>query len=807
MLRTALLLAVALVAPAAVPTPQSHFGHPIGADRTVLDWDRVVAYFQALERNSDRLRVQVLGQSTEGRPFIAALIASPSTLASLDRYRWIQEKLADPRRTSREEAERLIREGKAVVMITCSIHATEIASTHTAVEFAYRLLTEERPRYRAILDNVIFVLVPSLNPDGLDLVTRWYRKTLGTPFEGTSPPELYHKYTGHDNNRDWYFFTQAETRLTVAKLHNVWHPHIVYDVHQMGPSGPRMFVPPWMDPIDPNIDPLIVQQCNAFGMGMALDLTAAGKTGVIVNAMYDFWSPSRHYQAYHGGLRILSESASVRIASPLESVSGTRQAAGEEGASSAAPTMMSWNYVEPWTGGTWRLRDIIDYQLVAFESVLYQAALRREDLLRNFYRIGERACQQRSPWAFAIPAVQRDPGAAVKLLETLDFGMVEVERAERKFEAGGRRYPAGSYLIRMQQPYSAFAKTLLERQRYPDLRQYPGGPPKRPYDVTAHTLPLLLGVEVNELAEPVNVPLTRAREFRFQLPSPPSDASVLPASDTETWRAVNRIWAAGRSVWRDRSSGDFRTAPTAGWIEIPPPRIGLYKSYVPSMDEGWTRWVFDQFGFRYASLRNADIQAGDLRRRFDVIIFPDQTPSAIHSGHKPGTMPEEFTGGVGDKGVEALREFARQGGTLLFFNRAADYAVERLALPVKPVLRGVSNREFYCPGSLLNAVLDESHPMTYGLPRELTIWMEQSPAWELPEGSPARAVVRYPSSGLLASGWLLGEKFVAGKAAVVECPLGEGRVILFGMRPQYRGQSWQSFKFLFNSLALAAAKP
>jgi len=807
MLRTALLVAVALVAPAAVPTPQSHFGHPIGADRTVLDWDRVVAYFQALERNSDRLRVHVLGQSTEGRPFIAAVIASPATLASLDRYRWIQQKLADPRRTSREEAERLVAQGKAVVMITCSIHATEIASTHTAVEFAYKLLTEDRPRHRAILDNVIFLLVPSLNPDGLDLVTRWYRKTLGTPYEGTAPPELYQKYTGHDNNRDWYFFTQAETRLTIAKLHNVWHPQIVYDVHQMGSGGPRMFVPPWIDPIDPNIDPLIVQQCNAFGMGMALDLTAAGKTGVIVNAMYDFWSPSRHYQAYHGGLRILSESASVRIATPLEAASGTRPAAGEEGAPGPALAMTSWNYVEPWTGGTWRLRDIIDYQLVAFESVLYQAALRREDLLRNFYRIGERACQRRSPWGFVIPAVQRDPGAAVKLLETMDFGLVEVERAEREFQTGGRRYPAGSYLIRMQQPYSAFAKTLLERQRYPDLRQYPGGPPKRPYDVTAHTLPLLLGVEVNELAEPVNVPLTRAREFRFQLPPPGPGAGVLPASDSETWRAVNRIWAAGRSVWRDPASGDFRTAPTAGWIEIPPPRIGLYKSYVPSMDEGWTRWVFDQFGFRYTSLRNADIQAGDLRRRFDVIIFPDQTPSAIHSGHKPGTMPEEFTGGVGDKGVEALREFARQGGTLVFFNRAADYAVERLALPVKPVLRGVSSREFYCPGSLLNAVLDESHPMTYGLPRELTIWMEQSPAWELPEGSPARAVVRYPASGLLASGWLLGEKFLAGKAALVEYPLGEGRVILFGMRPQYRGQSWQSFKFLFNSLALAAAKP
>ncbi|MGC8794158.1 MAG: M14 family zinc carboxypeptidase [Bryobacteraceae bacterium] len=804
MLRAGLLLAAALALPAAVPTPESHFGHPMGADRKVLDWDRVVSYFQALERNSDRLRLQWLGNSTEGRPLIAALIASPATLAGLERYRWIQQKLADPRRTSRQEAERLIAQGKAVVMITCSIHATEIASTHSAVEFAYKLLTEDRPRLRAILDNVIFLLVPSLNPDGLDLVTRWYRKTLGTPYEGTSPPELYHKYVGHDNNRDWYFFTQTETRLTVDKLHNLWHPHIVYDVHQMGPAGPRMFVPPWMDPIDPNIDPLIVQQCNAFGMGMALDLTAAGKTGVIVNALYDFWSPSRHYQAYHGGLRILSESASVRIASPLEAAPAERVSPGEEGGPASA-SLMSWNYVEPWMGGAWRLRDIVDYQLVAFESLLYQAALRREDLLRNFYRIGERACARRSPWGFLIPAVQRDPGAAGKLLETLDFGLVEIERAEREIVAAGRRYPAGSYLVRMAQPYSGFAKTLLERQHYPDLRQYPGGPPKRPYDVTAHTLPLLLGVEAIELSEAVNVPLARAHEFRFSLPAA-LPAGELPASDSETWRTVNRIWAAGRSVWRHPTSGNFRTAPVAGWVEIAPPRIGLYKSWVPAMDEGWTRWVLEQFEFRYASLRNADLAASALRRSFDVIVFPDQAPGTIHNGHKPGTMPEEFTGGVGDKGMEALRKFVLQGGTLIFLNRASDYAVERLGLPVKPVLRGVSNREFYCPGSLLNAAVDVTHPLAYGLPAQIAIWMEQSPAWELTPGSPARVVARYPSSSLLASGWLLGEKFLAGKAAVVDCPVGEGRVILFGMRPQYRGQSWQSFKLLFNAFALGAVR-
>src|SRR5437764_582721 len=244
----------------AVPTPKSHFGHEIGADRTVLDWDRVVSYFRALEASSPRIKVQELGKTAEGRPLIAAIIAAPETLQNLPRYIEIQKKLADPRQTPAADAEALIARGKSIVLITCSIHSTELASTHTAVEFAYRLLTEDKPRFREILENTIFLLAPSLNPDGVDIVTKWYRKTLGTPFEGTSPPQLYHKYVGHDNNRDWYILSQPETRVVVGKLHNVWHPEIVYDVHQMGPNAARLFVPPWLDPTEPNIDAILMQE-------------------------------------------------------------------------------------------------------------------------------------------------------------------------------------------------------------------------------------------------------------------------------------------------------------------------------------------------------------------------------------------------------------------------------------------------------------------------------------------------------------------------------------------------------------------
>ncbi|MDX1983640.1 MAG: M14 family metallopeptidase [Bryobacteraceae bacterium] len=790
----AALLAVALAAE--VPTPQSHFGHPIGQDRTLLDWNKVVSYFGALQQNSNRIQVREIGRSVQGRPLIAAFLAAPQTLANLGRYQQIQKRLADPRRTPDTEAAKLIAEGKVVVMITCSIHATEVASTHTAVEFAYRFLTEDRPKFRQIYDNAIFILVPSLNPDGVDIVTQWYRKTLNTPYEGTSPPELYHAYTGHDNNRDWYIFSQPETRAVISQLHNTWHPQIVYDVHQQGQNASRMFVPPWMDPIDPNVDPVMAQSANMIGMGMAADLTAAGKKGVVVNALYDFWTPARHYQAYHGGMRILSESASAKLASPVTIAASeiSRSAQGYD------PHQRTWNYLEPWLGGDWRLRDIIEDQLIAWESCLWQAATRREDLLRNFHGILKRASERESPYSFILSRDQFDPGAAKRLLETLAFGMVEVERAASAFEADGRSYPAGSYVIRMQQPFSSFAKTLLERQEYPDLRLYPGGPPKRPYDVTAQTLPLLMGVAVDTAKDRFQTTLAPARQFEFQLSAAKPDGS-LAASDVRSWREVNAAWNSGKPVARDSAGNFYIYRATGGGIKpLKRPRIALYKSHMPSMDEGWTRWAFDTFGFRYTRLGNAEILKGGLNRNYDVIVFPDQGPGAINNGYRPGAMPPELTGGLGDQGAAALKQFANNGGTLVFLNESTLFAVGHIGIGLKNSVRGLSNREFYSPGSLLNVTLDETHPLTRGLPKNIAIWSEGSPAWELPEGM--RVIARYPKSDVLASGWLLGEKYIAGRAALVEAPMGEGRAILFGMRPQYRAQSWQTFKLLFNALTL-----
>ncbi len=808
-----LFTAAALLGSAAVPTPESHFGHPIGVDRVLLDWDQVVSYFYKLEKSSPAsIRVRELGKTVEGRPFIEAIISSPETMRQLDKYQDIQRRLADPRITSPAQAEPLFAQGKNIVLMTCSIHATEVASTHSAVEFAYKMLTDQSPRFQAIRQNTILILVPSLNPDGVDIVTRWYRKTLNTPYEGSQPPELWQHYVGHDNNRDWYIFSQPETRNTIGGIQNVWHPEIVYDVHQQGAGASRIFIPPWLDPIEPNVDAILSQEMNMIGTSMATDLTAAGKVGVAIHAAYDFWTPSRHYQAFHGGLRILTESASARLATPI-TLKFDQLDTHPLGYNAQE---RSWNFLEPWPGGTWHLRDIIDYQLIAFESCLYNAAIHREDMLRNFYKVGQRAVARTTPYAFVVSAQQRDPGATRRMLETLAYGLVEIEKA-----------PNGDHVILMHQPYSSYAKALLERQHYPDERLYPGGPPKRPYDTTAETLPLLFGVDVKTVDEPVAGPFTK-ETFPFDAPAP----AAYSAADTDSWHTATQLWKAAKPVWRNEQTGDFSaTDQGSGWKKISEPRIALYKSWIPTMDEGWTRWLLEKFGFAYKNVTNGDIQAGNLKQKFDVIVFPDQTTGSITQGFRKGSMPDEYTGGIGENGIEAVKQFANSGGTVLCFNHSSAFCISSLGAEATDVLSGRlanaagdfqgapganatpgpggaggggrrgggqsgPNADFYSPGSLLNVKLDLSSPLTRGLPENITIWSEQSPAFTTNQPS----IATYPASDILASGWLLGGNLIANKSAIVDAKVGEGHIVLYGMRPQYRAQSYQSFKLFFNAL-------
>jgi hypothetical protein len=844
-----LLLLLALGAPAAaeVPSPASVLGFEPGEDRVLADWHQIAGYFRRLDAASPRVSVEEVGKTTEGLPFLVAVISSEANMARLEAIRQDNLRLFDPRTLPPEEAERVIARGKVVVALHHGIHSTEVGAPHTAMLTAYELAAGDDPAVRSLLEEVVVVLLPSHNPDGTQKVTEWYRRVLGTPYEGSGCgdeagcrlPFLYQKYVGHDNNRDWYMFSQEESRLTVAHVYDRWRPQVVHDLHQMGARGARLFVPPYLDPWEPNVDSALIAAVNGLGAHIAARLTGEGKGGVVTGALFDAWAPARAYPHTHGGVRVLSESASARMATPLEVPFGDLRR--EEGFD---PRLRSARLPLPWSGGTWRLRDVIAYQRSATRALLEHAAGNRAYWLRTAYDVSRRAAQRTQPFAFVFPAAPADPHAAASLLRVLRTGGVEVHRARKPFEAAGRRFPAGSHVVLMAQPFSSFAKTVLERQRYPTLRPFAGGPVQRPYDVTAHTLPLLMGVETVT----VDAPFEAALEPVAVVSVPPGTVErgrgryLALGHRTGDLVALGRLQRAGVPMrWLLAEHVEGRRRYPAGTLLAPfsarrqveplardlglqvgllrgeprtlllkPPRVGLYQSWLASMDEGWTRFLFEkQMEVPYTTLHDADVRAGRLRDRFDAIVLPDQRAEQILTGHPAGSLPPEYTGGLGREGARALKAFVEEGGTLVALDSASDFAIEELALPVSNVLaqgegRADGTDEVDCPGSLLQARFDPESPLSHGLPESVPVWFEASPAFSLRGG---RSVAWYPEADLLLSGWLSGGAALHGKTALAEVPLGKGRVVLFGFRPQYRGQSWSTYIPFLNALYTSAAAP
>ncbi|PYR72171.1 MAG: hypothetical protein DMF86_24380, partial [Acidobacteria bacterium] len=531
-------------------TPDQFFGFHVGADGELARYPKIVEYLQHLAATTNRVRFQELGKTTMGNPYVLATISAPENLAKLDRLIAINRRLADPRGLSDAEAKRLAQEGRAFYFLYGTIHSTEVGNTQAITEIAHRLATDGSADVRQILDNLVVLIVPSQNPDGQVLVIDHWYKTKGTPFNRVYP-DLYHKYTGHDDNRDWFMFTQKETRLAV-KIQNDYKPQITHDMHQMGSVEARIFVPPFDDPYDPNVHPILAQEHIDVGLAMATALVSEGKAGVEYHSRYDLWTPARQYMVYHGQPRILSEIASVNLADPYV------------GDGPLGPQEPRWNFPLPYRRNDWHLRQIVEYgNTVAFAGMSYVAKYRTA-WLENFYKVqADWVNRTAAPYAFVIPREQRDPFETQELLDIMRTGEVEIHAARAPFTAGGRQYPAGSWVIETAQPYGAFAKTMLESQKYPDLRLYPGGPPKPPYDVTGHTLWMLMGVQVDEIEKPFEADLADVTKQDSMLVGmaparwaylvgPESNAGFLlvaklQAAHVPVYRAAAAFESAGRS--------------------------------------------------------------------------------------------------------------------------------------------------------------------------------------------------------------------------------------------------------------------
>ena len=796
--------------PAVIPSPKSVLGFTPGDDRTIAGWSQITDYFERLDRASDRVLVQTLGESTLKRPLIVAFISARENILALPKYKEIQQQLADPRKiTTNVQRDRLLANGKVVVTISCSIHSTEIVASQMSMQLAYELATAQDADTRAILQNTILLLIPSPNPDGIDIVANWYRKTLGTPYEGREPPELYHHYAGHDDNRDWFMLNLKETQLITRLLWHEWFPQIVYDVHQQGSNGSRFFIPPFYDPPNPNISPLLLRQVGLIGHKVAADLQAAGFKGVLTNALYDTWwhGGFRTAPYFHNSIGILSEAASARLMTPGTVTAEQLARSSTRGMRNA--TEVTTNFPDPWLAGDWRPRDIMAMEMISSRSILEMASKFRSEYLRNFYELGRtsiEATNKGEPQAYVIPAGQARDESVAKLIGSLVDQGVEVFRLDRELHVllatpvvrrtnpvaekiGSYRrlasltsstmqeVPAGSYIIFLAQPQRTNVLALFEPQIYPN-RLTAQGEAERPYDVAGWTLPLQMNIDapavvaIKETASERKLTLLKdANEVRADL--------ALPLKKGDESPIKNPVKQ--------------------------PVRVGIYRGSMGNMDEGWTRYVFDTFNVPYTSVRDADMRNGSLNAKFDALILPSQAATQIVNGNAPGTLPAEYTGGITEAGIKNLKEFVTNGGMLICFDNACDLAIKEFNLPLRNVLEGVRSSEFYCPGSVVALEVDNKNPIAATLPASLPAYFINSSAFAPTTDANVRVVARYAKDNLLMSGWLLGEDKLRGQIALAEVGVGKGRIVLFGFRPQHRGQTWGTLPLIWNALSTATA--
>ncbi|MFQ5739666.1 MAG: M14 metallopeptidase family protein [Acidobacteriota bacterium] len=932
-----------------IASPEDYFGHRIGADGKLVSWSGIVDYLRGVEEASDRVHVREIGPTTEGRPFLLVEISSQSTMADLEAYKRLQRQLyfqdhhpgQDPAAVhSREQEKEILERGKAVVLITCTVHSTEVGAAQMSLELVHRLATENTPRVRKILDNVIFLLVPSLNPDGQAMVADWYNSHLGGEFEAGPLPWLYHPYVGHDNNRDVYMFTQIETRLIGQVLYKDWFPSIWLDEHQMGYTGPRIFTMPATDPININVHPLIYRLNGLYGQAQAAGLEAAGKVGIIYDYTYtNYWEGAMAWAGWwHNQVGMLTEVASARLATPTEqrlAKLGTLPSGPRPSFRRAFRRMMEHPdeplapprdvqprtaYPRPWLGGKWSLRDIVDYELVASLALLEAAADTRRQLQQQIYEINRSTIAQflegqkrgraeevrkkggygevpealqseqretgrlmpgfvgspDTPYAILAPTRQHDPPEVSKMLQALEAGGVVVERARGDFVAAEKSYPAGTYVIRLAQVFGRYAKDMLEDQSYPEVRLAPSLPPQPPYDVTAWSLGKQMGVETRFIDEPFEaalevvsgVPLPRGRlegtgntflidavyndGFKLVNQLLKNDAHIrrtVVGFDASDHHFVPGTWVVQGPAQEEVESLAGKTGltvyasprvPDVEMVTTAQPRIALYQPWGSNMDEGWTRWLLEEYGFDYTTLHPQDLRAAgpegaarldDLRipakaraewpphvaaraprevvaaplgNRFDVLLFTHQNAEEIVKGNDFPVIPPVYRGGIGEEGLAAVKEFVKAGGTVVALGNATSLLIKDWPIPVRNIVAKVKSEEFLIPGSILKIQSDPDHPLAWGMPPTSYGYFIRSPVFTLSDGfrsQRASVAVRYPNQDLKASGWTHGEELIAGHAAAVQVDFAEGgRLILLGLRPQHRAQTHATFKLLFNAL-------
>lgn len=840
---------------AQVPHPSDVFGFQPGDNYQLANYGQMLEYYRQLDAASDRVMMREIGSSVLGKPLLLLMISSKKNLKKLDQYRSISEQLARAR-ISDDVARKLAASGKSVVWIDGGLHATEVACAQMTTLLAHKVATEESDEMKRIRDNSILLLMPVMNPDGLDIVADWYKKNRGTPFEMTRPPWLYHHYVGHDNNRDWFMNNMPESEAVTNVLYNEWYPQIVYNHHQTGPSWTRIFVPPFADPVNPHIHPGVTTGVNMVGSSMANRFAIKEMPGVVSGVIYSMWwnGGMRTVPYFHNMIGILTETSHAtptpRYYAP-DSIPGSIAARRGMGHPTDGTNIF---YPYPWKGGESPFSDPVRYMLTASMAVLRTATDLREQWLYNIYEMGRDAIQKgenEGPFAYVIPREQWNKGEERNLLNLMQLGGVEIHETSEQLSLNGTTYPRGSHIIYAAQAFRPYVLDLLEKQSYPTRIR--NGQPETPYDLAGWTLPMQMGVQVDRIDSAFQV---RTSMIHGPLPI---EGKSLPSSSNAYYAlshhanssilAVNKLLSEGITIHRVGKDADglevgsfvieakadaeqqhlaslardqgiiFQSIDVPLQSELAPvnkAKIGLYKSWVASMDEGWTRWLLKEYAFDVDTLHDEDIRTKNLSQ-YSAILLPSQNPRSILHGHTTGTMPEPYVGGLGLDGTFKLKEYTAQGGRIVALDASSDYLIEQFGLPIRNVVSGTSSKQFFIPGSLVRLNVDTEHPLAFGMQEEAAASFVRSRAFkavvlgnkgeggvaEIPKAPrpDVEVIARYAKTDILMSGWAMGERrYLSGKPAMVRIPVGEGDVVLFGFRPQFRGQPRGTYKLLFNSL-------
>ncbi len=837
---------------AQIVSPEEFVGFKVGEDKKLFGWDTVVDYFEMLGEKSDRITVQKLGKSTVGNPFIMAIISSSNNLLNLAKYKNLQKLAANPRQLSDDDARLIARDNKVVVMITLNVHAEEIASSQESIELAYLLATQNSSEVRQILDNVIILLVPSMNPDGMQRIVDWYNQHLDTPFEGSPFPYVSHPYAGQDNNCDWFMMNLVETRLMSRQYYHEWYPEIIYDQHQMQSESARLSLPSYNEQANPDLHPLLYEQMNKVSKNIVSDLLAQKKRGIVISTFYSerCEGTSTMTSWWHNMLGIRSAVADAQVATPLYfpkgSINGGRWSHSENDRYK--------NLSEPWLGGWWRLRDVIEYELAVTFSLLKHAAKEKESIIYNFCKMNIEAINKgkyQPPFAFVVPKPQHDPTVAIQMVDVLLQGGVEVHKADQDFFVDSVKYEKGSFVILMAQPFRSYAKNMLARQINTEFKKDLDNNSEYPNDMTGWTLPLMMGVETQQIDKPFDADLTQIKtidEPTGYIVRKEKGNYLISHSTNRCFVGVNKLLGIGRKVFwlKNEIEVDGKTYQP-GTVFVPYKEIkfermaslakefgleviqteqkfrgqeayqikkfnlGLYQPFTSNVDAGWTRFLLEKYAFPYKSIYNIQIRRGDLIDDYDVIIIPDIEAMQLIHGRKKlkpdiytAQVPVPYQDGIREDGVNALKEFVENGGKLIVLDSACDFAIEQFGLPVENVLKNVKVNDFYCPGSLLEIIVDNSEPIAYGMPTKAAAVFSNSPAlrpyyWK----NRTSVAAYYPDYNSLLSGWITGEERIRGLSAVLEIPMGKGRIVLIGFRVQNRAQTEGTYKLLFNAIQLS----